>query len=139
MSKKHYISPELVKYRDEVVARHKANRPKERPKLEELKLNTTYIDKIMNKFILPKYKDIDYKLYKAQSTNSLYLQLKVNRADCWMRFSDHQSKKNIQTLDISEKEFNAGEVIQAIEVRIRGLYYKSKMLAFEALEKHYDR
>ena len=135
MSKKHYISPELVKYRDETVARQKANKPKEKPKLEELSLNTTYIDKIMNKFVLPKYKDLSYKLYKAKSTDSLYLQLKVNRADCWMRFSDHQSKKCIQTLDVSEKEFNAGEVIQAIEVRVKGLYYKSKMMAFESLEK----
>ena len=135
MSKKHYISPELVKYRDETVARQKANKPKEKPKLEELSLNTTYVDKIMSKFILPKYKDLSYKLYKAKSTDSLYLQLKVNRADCWMRFSDHQSKKCIQTLDVSEKEFNAGEVIQAIEVRVKGLYYKSKMMAFEELEK----
>lgn len=135
MSKKHYLSPELVKFRDEVIQKQIKSKIKEKPKLEELNLNTTYIDKIMNKFILPKYKDLSYKLYKAQSTDSLYLQLKVNRADCWMRFSDHQSKKNIQTLDVSEKEFNAGEVIQAIEVRIKGLYYKSKMMAFEALEK----
>ena len=135
MSKKHYISPELVRFRDEVIAKQKANKPKERPKLEELNLNTTYIDKIMNKFVLPKYKDITYKLYKAKTTDSIYLQLVYNKADSWMRFSDHQSNKNVQTLNISEKEFNAGEVIQAIEKRIKGLYYKSKMIAFEALEK----
>lgn len=136
MSKKHYLSSELIKFRDEVIQRQTKSKTKEKPKLEELKLNTTYIDKIINKFILPKYKDITYTLYKAKRTDSIYLQLKTSRAESWMRFSNHQTKNNVQTLDVSEKDFNAGEVIQAIEKRIRGLYYKSKMRAFEELEKN---
>ena len=102
--------------------------------LTKLELNTTYIDNIMQKYILPKNKEITYELYKAVRTNSIYLKLFCRRATGWIRFSDHNSKYKIETISNEEQEIEPAQVITTIQNRINKLEYKSKMLAFECIE-----
>ncbi len=105
-----------------------------REKLTKLELNTTYIDNIMNKYILPRNKDVTYELYGAVRTNSIYLKLFYGRAVGWIRFSDHESKYKIETLSNAEQEITLAQVITTIQNRINKLHYKSKMIAFECIE-----
>lgn len=106
-----------------------------KPKLVKLELNTNYIDKIMHKYILQKYKDFSYEVYKSPTTNSIYLRLLYNGNDAWLRVSDHNTKANLETFNIADNNLNTNELLLIIERKIKKLYYKSKMIAFEKIEK----
>lgn len=126
----------LWEYKENQIQKMKNEyKPKKRDSLKKLELKTTYIDNIMQKYILPRNKEVTYELYKAVKTNSLYLKLMYRRADCWIRFSDHNTNANIETLSIENQDIDPADVINTIQNRINKLSYKSKMEAFRMIEK----
>ena len=107
---------------------------KKKDKLSNLKLDKSYIEDIMRGYILPKYKGLTYNIKESHSTDSVYLEMFYGRASCCVRFSDHDTKRHLETLN-AKQEIQAGEVITTIDNKARGLQFKSKMMAFEELKK----
>lgn len=123
----------LYKYREDT-PKQKKMKVKKQGKLSNLKLDKNYIEDIMRGYILPKYKGLTYNIKESQSTDSVYLEMFYGRASCCVRFSDHRTKKHIETLN-SKEEIQAGEVITTIDNRAKGLQFKSKMMAFEEIRR----
>lgn len=139
MQKKKYTISDSRAYKEEKL-REQLERQSEKKKhrrehLTKLELNTTYIDNIMKNYILPRNKEISYTVYKAKKTNSIYLKLTYRRAESWLRFSDHETKHNIESISNGNQDVDPGDIINTIQNKINGLSYKSKMMAFESIEK----
>lgn len=134
IKKKKYERPDLVAFKEKVVAEQRANRKPKKEKLVELKLKEDYLNKIMRQYILPKYPHITYFIHKAEKTNSLYLNLIYGSVKSVIRFSDHATKQEkMHSLDVNDK-ISTNDVISNICSRCRGLKYKSTMRAFKKIE-----
>ena len=140
IKKKKYERPDLVAFKERVVAEQK-NKRRKKPKPKEspnLQLAEDYLANIMTKYVIPKYPKVTYFIHKAEKTNSIYLTLVYERAKSTIRFSDHNSKYKMQSLDVNDK-VDTNEVINTILNRAKGLRYKSVMRAFYSIEKEKEK
>lgn len=102
---------------------------------EAPKLTISYIDNIMKTYIIPHNKELTYELTESKSTESIYLTLKYRNAKGKIRFSDHDTKKHLQSLNLNEENYSTKSIVNTIQVRVRDLVYKSMMIAFQKLKK----
>lgn len=99
------------------------------------KLTPEYIEEIMQKYIVPHNKELTYGIKVSNTTNSIYLELHYRNAKGKIRFSDHDTRRPVQSLNFNERADSTKQIVNIIQTRIKNLEYKSTMIMFEKLKR----
>lgn len=100
----------------------------------QIYLNEDNLKSILNKYVMPKHKDIRYTIYKSKTTDSYYVQFWLGRTYTTARISNHHSKRNAKGIIINEKS-NTGSIVKMFEERIIALKIKRIERLYEVIER----
>lgn len=89
-----------------------------------VELSTSSIEEMLNKCILPEYKDITYKTIESKSSKSVYIILYYHNVSIGLRFSDHETNKAIRCIYVGKKT-SRKTIVNQIKNFIKGLYLKN--------------